>query len=319
MGLPQGIRVLREDSHMWPASANVFLLRDADGAILIDVGCGTEARYAALLQWLAAEGFSIADVHTVILSHAHPDHMGAMRFLAQEISPRVFLHPVEIPLAANPELLNETFDLRLASENVVLEDGSVPESYNILDYFAGLCPMSSAAATDELVPGAILETGGFRFLVVHTPGHAPGHCSLFEVDEGFLLTGDAVGQVVAWYSPSSGGALGYLEGLERLASLGANLILPSHGPEITDVAAAITHTRDYILRVDEKVLSRLGPEPIARRELCGRIYRNPAAQIFPGIQIIQSHLEKLEAEGRIAIDTERLISAPDTPKSYSSE
>ncbi len=309
MNLPAGIRVLREDSHMWPASANVFLLRDGAGATLIDVGCGTEERFTALVAWLAAEGFSLADVHTIILSHAHPDHMGAMRFITQETSPRVFLHPVEIPLAADPELLNETFDLRLASGHVVLEDGSQPESYNILDYFAGLCPMSSAIATDELVPGAILETGGFRFLVVHTPGHAPGHCSLFEVDEGFLLTGDAVGQVVAWYSPSSGGALGYLQGLDRLAALGARLILPSHGPAIEDVEAAIAHTRDYILRVDEKVLSRLGPEPIALRELCGRIYRNPAAQIFPGIQIIQSHLEKLISEGRIAVSEERLISA----------
>ncbi len=294
-----GIRVLREESHMWPASANVFLLRDAEGAILVDVGCGTEARYSSLKDSLAVEGFDISDVHTVILSHAHPDHIGAMRFLTEEISPRVFLHPLEMPLAAEPELLNKTFDLQLASEHVVLQDGSPPNSYNILDYFAALCPMSSAVATDELVPGETLEAGGFRLLVVHTPGHAPGHCSFFEVDQGFLLTGDAVGQVVAWYSPSSGGAIGYLEGLTRLASLGASLILPSHGPDITDPQRAITHTRDHILRVDDKLLSRLGPEPISLAELCGRIYRNPAARIFPGIQIIQSHLLKLEAEGRV--------------------
>ncbi len=295
---------------MWPASANAFLLRDNAGAVIIDVGCGRSERCEELKEWLAGEGFSIGDVHTILLSHAHPDHMGAMRLLLEEISPRVFLHPVEIPLAADPELLNETFDLRLASQHVVLEDGSLPDSYNILDYFAGLCPMSSAVATDELIPGETVDVGGFRFLVVHTPGHAPGHCSFFEVDQGFLLTGDAVGQVVAWYSPSSGGAIGYLAGLDRLASLGANLILPSHGPDIRDVERAITQTRDYILRVDEKLLSRLGPEPISLTELCGRIYRNPAAQIFPGIQIIQSHLDKLEAEGRVVRDEEGLISLP---------
>ncbi len=311
MNTPDGISVLRPDSHMWPASANVCLLRDDDGAILIDVGCGTQERYGALAAWLADEGFSIGDVHTILLSHAHPDHSGCMRFITQEISPRIFLHGVEIPLAADPELLNETFDLRLATENVVLEDGTVPDSYNILDYFAGLCPMSSAVATDELVPGKTLEVGGFRFLVVHTPGHAPGHCSFFEVDQGFLLTGDAVGQVVAWYSPSSGGALGYLQGLERLAGLGASLILPSHGPNIAGeeaVAATIAHTRDYILRAEDKLLSRLGSDRITLRELCGRIYRNPAAQIFPGIQIIQSHLEKLESEGRVVRDGNGLIS-----------
>ncbi len=311
MRAPNGISILRPDSHMWPASANVFLLRDEDGAILIDVGCGRQESYDTLKAWLADEGFSIADVHTILLSHAHPDHMGCMRFITQEISPRIWLHGVEIPLAADPQLLNETFDLRLAAENVVLENGSKPESYNILDYFAGLCPMSSAVATDELIPGETVEVGGFRLRVVHTPGHALGHCAFFEADRGFLLTGDAVGEVVAWYSPSQGGALGYLAGLERLAGLGASLILPSHGPNIAGadaVAAAIAHTRDYLLRAEERILSRLGPEPVTRSELCGRIYRNPVAQIFPGIQIIQSHLDKLESEGRISIDADGLIS-----------
>lgn len=293
---------------MWPASANVFLVPDAGGATLIDVGCGTEERYRALVDWVADEGFAIGDVHTVILSHAHPDHMGAMRFLLEDISPRVFLHGVEMPLAADPELLNRTFDLELAARHVVPADDSMPDTFNILDYFAGLCPMSSAQATDELVPGEVVEASNLRLRVVHTPGHAPGHCSFFAEEHGLLLTGDAVGQVVAWYSPSSGGAIGYLAGLDRLSALGARVILPSHGPDIHEVERAITHTREHILRMDDKLLSRLGPEPITLTELCRRMYRNPAAQVFPGIQIIQSHLDKLEAEGRIACNADGLIS-----------
>lgn len=295
--LPEGIFLHRDEETIWPASANTLMIRDADGAILVDVGCGKEEVYARLKGFVSSHGLSMGDVHTVVLTHAHPDHMGAMRYLLEETSPRVFLHPVEVPLAAEPSRLNWTFDMALP-----LRYGINPfdlERPDILEYFSNLCPMARAEATDLIDPDGELELGRFRFRVIVTPGHANGLVSLFEPESGTLFTADAVGDVVAWYSPSSGGLTGFLEGLDRLAAVPASFLVPSHGKTSAAPAREIARTRERLLRREEKILGELAAGPVPFPELASRVFRNPLIAFFPGPQILQCHLDKLEAEGKV--------------------
>lgn len=301
------IKVLREKNHMWPASANVFLIHDSDGVILIDVGCGKEEKFNALKTFLNQEGFCLHDVHTIVISHAHPDHMGAMSFLLKEISPRIYLHNLEIPLAADPQRLNQTFDFNLVQRYKTTESTPPFGSFNVLDYFAAMCPMSSVRATDKMDDGDILCLGNFCFQVIHTPGHAPGHVCFFEPDKGILLTGDLVGKIVAWYSPSSGGVLGYLKGLEKIAKLNASVILPSHGENITMANEGIERTKMHILHFDSVIIRNLSDLPLNFMDLCARIYHKPGARFFPGPQLVESHLIKLEQEGKIRRQEDGLI------------
>lgn len=286
---------------MWPAGANVFLLSDPEGAILIEVGCGRESCYEKLRTFLGTHGFAPADVHTVVLSHAHPDHMGAMPFLLEEASPRIIMHELEKPLAADPHLLNESFDMDYILEYYVerLPEGTGPEEIDIIAYFSGLCPMGSAEATETVVEGDAIEIGGRRFEVIHTPGHAPGQVSLFDREERTLLAFDTVGAVVAWYCPSGGGARGYLEGLDKLEALDARLIIPSHGPDITDSQDAIKKTREVILGRDREILGLLADGPRSLLELTDALFRNEGMRMFPGLQITDSHLQKLEEDGLV--------------------
>ena len=295
--LPEGIVLHRDRETIWPASANALLVRDPDGAYLVDVGCGKEETYVRLKGFLAGEGLSISDVHTVVLTHAHPDHMGAMRYLLEEVSPRVFLHPLEIPLAAEPSRLNHTFDMSLP-----LRYGINPfhlENPDILEYFSNLCPMARADATHTIPPDGELELGRFTFQVVVTPGHANGLVSLFEPESGMLFTADAVGDVVAWYSPSSGGLIGFLEGLDRLGALPASFVVPSHGGISREPGVEVEKTRKRLLRREEKILGELARGPVPFPELSSRVFKNPMIAFFPGPQILRCHLDKLEAEGKV--------------------
>ncbi len=311
--LPDGISLHRDEETIWPASANVLMIRDADGAVLVDVGCGKEEVYLRLKEFLSSHGLSVNDVHTVVLTHAHPDHMGAMRFLLEEVSPRVFLHPVEIPLAAEPSRLNRTFDMDLP-----LRYGINPfnlDKPDILEYFSNLCPMSRADATHAIDPDGELELGRFRFRVIVTPGHANGLVSLFEPESGMLFTADAVGDVVAWYSPSSGGLTGFLEGLERLAAVPAAFLVPSHGEVNGSPAREIAKTRERLLRREKKILEELAAGPVPFPELAARVFKNPMIAFFPGPQILRCHLDKLEAEGKVRCRGEedgRLVEALQT-------
>jgi glyoxylase-like metal-dependent hydrolase (beta-lactamase superfamily II) len=295
--LPEGIILHKDRETIWPASANVLLIRDGDGAVLVDVGCGHEDTYIRLKEFISGQGLSIHDIHTVVLTHAHPDHMGAMRFLLEEASPRIFLHPVEIPLAAEPSQLNHTFDMDLP-----LRYGINPfnlERPDILEYFSNLCPMARADATHTIDPDGELELGGFTFRVIVTPGHANGLASLFEAGSGMLFTADAVGDVVAWYSPSSGGLTGFLEGLDRLAVLPASFVVPSHGNISSQPLVEVEKTRKRLLRREEKILGELAARPVPFPELASSVFKNPLLAFFPGPQILQCHLDKLEMEGRV--------------------
>lgn len=300
--MPEGLLLHRDKEAIWPASANVLAVRDSDGVALVDVGCGHEETYLRLKEFLSSQGLKITDVHTVVLTHAHPDHMGAMRFLLEEIRPRVFLHPVEIPLAADPSRLNHTFGMEIPFRYGMAD---IPrERADIIEYFRNLCPMASAEATHELVPGEDLHLGEFTFQVVETPGHANGLVSLFDAERGLLFSADAVGEVVAWYAPDSGGLTGFLEGLDRLEALPARLLVPSHGGISHKPGKEIKKTRAYLLRREEKIIRQLESGPLPFPELMKRIFRNPFIHIFPGPQILQCHLDKLEAEGRVRLHGE---------------
>jgi len=294
------IHVLRREHHMWPEPANTFLLTDDEGAIIIDAGCGWPAAYAKLKDFLASNGFSPADVHTVVLSHAHPDHMGAMPFLLEESSPRIFIHPLEVELARDPRLLNKSFDMCYITDYYMERLGDAdPASFDILEYFSGLCPMGDAAAAATVEEGETLELGGRTFEAIHTPGHAPGHLSFFERQTGILLSGDIIGEVVAWYCPSGGGARGYLESLDKVEALPVRLIMPSHGADIEDVAGAIERTRAVILGRESRILEELAGGEKSLLELTDVLFPNVGTRMFPGLQITDSHLSKLEEDGLV--------------------
>lgn len=289
----------RPDSHMWPAPGNSFVLRDQDGAVLIDAGCGFRDCYDRIVRFLAGLGLRPGDIHTVVLSHAHPDHMGAVPFLLEEASPRIIIHELEEPLARDNALLNKSFDMCHIRDHYAGRLGDTDAAaIDILDYFSGLCPMGAAEATETIAEGDRLVLAGRVFEVLHTPGHAPGHISLFDPDDRLLLSFDLVGAVVAWYCPSGGGAGGYLESLDKIERLGARLMIPSHGEEITDVAGAIGRTRSFILKRDERILELLSAGPMTLLELTDELFPEPV-RMFPGLQITDSHLRKLQGEGRV--------------------
>jgi glyoxylase-like metal-dependent hydrolase (beta-lactamase superfamily II) len=294
--LPDGMYFMRAEASMWPASANVLLIRDKEGAILVDAGCGKEEAYSRLKAFIETQGFKAADVHTVVLTHAHPDHMGAMRYLLQEISPRVFLHPVEIPLAAEPARLNETFDVTLPKRYGIVDSTGV---LDVLEFFSHACPMARAQATDEINAGEELVLGDFSFLVTVVPGHAQGLVTLFNRENGVLFSADAVGDIVPWYSPSSGGLTGFLEGLNGLMELKASVLLPSHGHPSKDPSKEIDRTKKRLVRREKKILYELDSGPVPFQELVVRVFRYPEMAVFPGTQILQCHLDKLASEGKV--------------------
>ena len=160
-----------------------FLIEHRDGVVLFDAGLAPEAsgdpyaeygERAARLQLefsaeqrldrqVAAAGFTVGDVDTVVLSHLHFDHAGSAHLFT---SARVFLG---------------------AGELVHARSGADPYCRPVeVERVAGRMPTEVDDEVDVFGDGSVI--------VFPTPGHTPGHVSLLVrlPRASYVLTGDAV-------------------------------------------------------------------------------------------------------------------------------
>ncbi|MFJ2113411.1 MBL fold metallo-hydrolase [Streptomyces sp. NPDC087850] len=103
-------------------------------------------------------------------------------------------------------------------------------------------PVAPYTVDEPLHDGQVLRLGDADWQVVSTPGHTPGHLSLWQPEERLLAVGDALSDYdVGWVNlalDGPGAAATALASLHRLAALGSRVLLPAHGPVPADPAAA---------------------------------------------------------------------------------
>jgi glyoxylase-like metal-dependent hydrolase (beta-lactamase superfamily II) len=292
--------MIKAEKPLWPASSNVLVIRDDDGLIMIEAGCGGEEFTKKLVSEMRSQGLPPERVHTVVLSHAHPDHMGGINTFLELSQPTVIISEIDAPFARNPELLSDSFDVLLGSKYFP-EMGFGESGINLLSFFKTIskCPMASVEPDKTVKEGDKLQLGDYLFEVLHTPGHSPGHISLVDREEKICYSGDMVSRVVAWYSPSSGGVLGYLSSLDKIKRFELEKIYPSHGEIITDKENTINQIRGKLLDREKRILKEIENGPKQFREIVEKLFPSPNQQFFPGVQILESHLIKLEKEKRI--------------------
>ena len=139
---------IKADKPMWPTSANVFVIKDEEGLIFIDVGCGLKKFSSKLFKKLNDLNLNIFDVHTIVISHAHPDHMGAMDDVLELIKCngthlQILINKIERESALNIDLLNDSFDINLLPKyfNSGLEE-RFRGKFDLNQNFKFLCAMS---------------------------------------------------------------------------------------------------------------------------------------------------------------------------------
>jgi glyoxylase-like metal-dependent hydrolase (beta-lactamase superfamily II) len=90
---------------------------------------------------------------------------------------------------------------------------------------------------ERLADGQVLPVlGGLR--VVATPGHTPGHISLYAPAVGVLFVGDSLVSERDGLRPSRGAntwdEAQALESVRLQAALGAHVVCPAHGPVVNN-------------------------------------------------------------------------------------
>ncbi len=137
------------------------------------------------------------------------------------------------------------------------------------------------------------------FETLPTPGHATDHVCFLFGQVGFC--GDLVlGHGSSFVPPDGGSLAAYLDSLGRLRAAGLELLCPGHGPYIEDPEAKLDEYLEHRLMRERRLLAELERGERSRARLLDRVWEDVPKELRPVAAVVmQAHLEKLEAEGRL--------------------
>jgi glyoxylase-like metal-dependent hydrolase (beta-lactamase superfamily II) len=154
---------------------------------------------------------------------------------------------------------------------------------------------------EPLADGAVIRGEGVTLHALHTPGHASDHLCFYLEEEGALFTGDLIlGGSTTVIPPDDGDVELYLDSLRRVLALDVARIYPGHGPVLDPARPVIEGYIAHRLERDMQILAALrgGAETVP--DIVTEVYRDVAPALHvPARLSVQSHLVKLEREGRV--------------------
>jgi glyoxylase-like metal-dependent hydrolase (beta-lactamase superfamily II) len=294
-----------------PAWVNAYAIESGEGILLLDCGADWEPGRDALGAGLAALGLDETAVHTLVVTHLHPDHVGLSSRLVREWGCEFVMHERAGKLV---ERYNDTpgFVTRL---NRIGHAYGVPPSIleSIIEPIRTRPGFMGLIETPDrlLANGDRLDLGKGRSLeVVYTPGHDPAHICLRDSLTGILFSGDHVlpriSPVIMWDEDPSDPLGDYLASLQRLIGLEIGLTYPAHG---TLIEHGDERVRQILLHHDRRLLDMaelVREGDTTAWDVMLKSFRPNLTPIESRLAFLEtvSHLEHLRLTGRVGV-TER--------------
>ncbi|WP_222920096.1 MBL fold metallo-hydrolase [Natrinema sp. SYSU A 869] len=245
-----------------PSSPNNTRQRRESGtepAILVDPAARTDALDRAVRE---------RSVEHILVTHTHPDHVGAVDAYAVETGATVWAR------------------------------------YGRVDRFRDA---TGREPDRTFAPGTTIPLGDDRVRILDAPGHAPDHVAIAAGHGGPILCGDCAvreGSVVV--GAPEGDMRAYVTTLRRLWAMNPPALHPGHGPEIDEPRAALERLLTHRAERERRVLEAVTGGAETLEEILESAYKKDLSGVRDLARAtVRAHLEKLAVEGHVAWDGER--------------
>lgn len=186
---------------------SLLLLNGETNSLLIDTGLGVGNIKEVVDR--------LTDLPVkVVTTHVHWDHIGGHRHFDN-----IGVYEIE------KDWLESNFPvpINIVRMNLLKEPCEFPDYFDAENYH-----VFQGKPDFILHDNDLLDLGGRKIRVIHTPGHSPGHVCFFEEERGYLFTGDLIyeGTLDAFY-PSTN-PVDFMKSVKRIKDLPVKRVLPAH-------------------------------------------------------------------------------------------
>jgi glyoxylase-like metal-dependent hydrolase (beta-lactamase superfamily II) len=189
--IKHGVHLIDGLTHPFPGVGMVsYIVEEAPHDLtLIDTCFGADL--PTLEEYLHNAGYEISDIKRIVITHIHPDHTqavneikrrsgGAAQILSHWAEAAYLIHNPPYPGPPSEETVLNLFNqLGLKPEDVF-------KKYGTFD-------VEPIKVDRQLQDGDMV---GKTLQVIHTPGHTPGHISLYSKQHGIIFGGDFMSKSV---------------------------------------------------------------------------------------------------------------------------
>ncbi len=287
-------------------SVNVFLFRRGDGYLLLDTGIKTDEALLSLEAALHSLNADWSAIREILISHLHPDHVGAAAEIRRRSGAPVRMNALEAELV-RPLTPDRRF---FAEAAAFLRCNGVPGAHiEVMRHQASL----TRTGLERLQVDGTIEEGdripfdGGTLEAIAAPGHSPALQCFRCAEQRILFSTDAILPKITpnigvhWFY--QGDPLGdYIRSLDRLEKLDVDLIVPSHGRPFRGHRSWIDNTRRHHEARCESILETIGGRTLDAYAIAGEIWgtdRNLLDRRFAMAESL-SHLEHMALAERVS-------------------
>jgi len=160
-------------------------VRAVSGWVLVDAGWAAD--FERIKSAVSRVAGSNGRPGAILATHAHPDHTGAARSLAEAWNCPIVLHPRELPIAGGDFAAMHRFAGPLDRYVILPAMHAIGKRRRDALLAAGsIASLVRPLESNGLIP----KLEGWRWIA--TPGHTPGHVSFVRTADRVVLSGDAL-------------------------------------------------------------------------------------------------------------------------------
>lgn len=202
----------------------VYAIEDSDGFTIVDASMPFAA--SRILAQLREAGHEPSAVKRILVTHAHPDHVGGLPDLKRETGAEVICSEMERPVVEGEVAIG-----MISPYKEILEARRIKPPQTFLKG----TPVDRTVGEGDVL-GEVM--GGLHVLL--TPGHALGHVTYWQPERRIAICGDVImnlGRLTLPIPPLTPDMDENRRSVRRIANLEPEVLLFGHGKPLLDDTA----------------------------------------------------------------------------------